>query len=79
MTMEQLRKVHQAKPFAPFTMRLADGSTVRVPSPEFLWAHPRGRTVIVATGDEDFEIVDLLLVAAIEVGDGQTTRRRKRK
>ncbi len=79
MTIEQLRKVHQAQPFRAFRMKLADGNELNVSHPELLSYSASGRTVIVVTADDSFEVVDLLLVASIEVGDGQTTRRRKRK
>jgi len=75
MTTEQLRKVHTARPFTPFTLRLADGTRLRVVSPEFLATFPSGRTVLVVTGDESYEIVDLLLVTAIDVGDGERQSR----
>ena len=75
MTIEKLKKVHEAKPFTPFALRLADGSRLRVPSPEMLWTLPGGRTVFVATGGEDYEIVDLLLVDAFEVGDSRARGR----
>ncbi len=70
MTAEQLRKVHRTQPFRPFTLKLADGNKLHVPHPEFMWLLPGGRTVHVATGDDSFEIVDLLLVASLEVRDG---------
>lgn len=79
MTIEQLRRVHQARPFRRFTLRLADGSRLPVPHPEFLWLHPRGRTAIVATPNDGFQIVDVLLVAAIEVGNGKPRSRRKKE
>lgn len=41
--------------------------------PEFVLVMPSGRTIIVAIRDEDYEIVDLLLVAAIDVGNGRAT------
>jgi len=77
MRAEQLREIHRAKPFRPFTLRQGDGSQVRVPHPEFLWLLPGGRTAHVATGDDSFEIIDLVLVAAIEVGNGRARRGRK--
>ena len=70
MTVEQLRKIHQARPFQPFTLKLADGNQIEVRHPEFLAHSPSGRTVIVTTPDESFEVVDLLLVTSIEVGNG---------
>ena len=68
MTIEQLRDVHQARPFRPFTIHMADGRALHVPHSEFLSHSPAGRTVIVYHDDEKFSIVDLLLVNEVEVG-----------
>jgi hypothetical protein len=76
MTVEQLRNVHQAKPFHPYTLKVADGSRIVVRHPEFLSVSPVGRTVIVWQPDGSFEVVDLLLVASILVQDGKTRARR---
>jgi hypothetical protein len=50
--------------------------TVRVPSREFAWLLPGGRTLFVATGDAegDFDLqwIDVFLITEI------TTRRRRR-
>ena len=79
MTLDQLREVHQARPFNPFRLQLADGNEVRVPDPEFLWFHPRGgRTVFVAGPNETVKIIDVFLVASIEIGGGKARKRRKR-
>jgi len=79
MTIEQLRQVVESRPFRPFTMRLADGSRVRVPHPEFLWFPPKAsRTVAVAVSDDALVLIDLLLVAAIDVGNGKTRGRNAR-
>jgi len=67
VTIEQLRAVHQARPFLPFTMHLADGRSYMIPHTEFLSHSPNGRTVIVFKNDDAFEIIDLLLVVGIEV------------
>lgn len=77
MTTEQFRKVLTAKPFRPFTVRTADGERLRVPHPEFVWLSPGGRTAVIATGDEEFDIVDLLLVSALEMRNGQRNGRKK--
>ncbi len=80
MIIEQLREIHQARPFRAFRLQLANGDEVDVPHPELLWYPPKAsRTIWVATSDETAKIIDLLLVVSIEVGDGQATRRRKRK
>jgi hypothetical protein len=77
MTIEQLRKVHTARPFRPFTLKLADGSRVQVRHPEFLSHSPSGRTVVVFGNGESFEVIDLLLVASIEVKKARRGRARQ--
>jgi hypothetical protein len=79
MTIEQLREVYQAQPFRPFRLHLADGRSFEVPHTEFLAHSPGGRTVIVFTEGESFEIIDLLLVTSLEVINGKPKRRRLRK
>jgi hypothetical protein len=79
MTIDELRRVHKAEPFQPFTLHLADGREFHVPHPEFLYMPPAvSRTVVVSTGDGLFEIVDLLLVTSIELGNGHARQRRRR-
>ncbi len=79
MTIEQLRAVHQANPFRPFTVHLADGRHLDVPHREFLSHSPSGRTIIVYHHDDSFSIVDLLLVTELEVHNGSRSGARKRK
>jgi hypothetical protein len=67
MTTEQLRTVHEAQPFRPFTIHLADGRSFLVPHREFLSRSPTGRTLIVYGADDAFSILDLLLVTELEV------------
>lgn len=78
MTVEQLKKVHQTRPFRPFTLKLADGSRVRVNHPEMMAYSEGARTTVVYGKGDEFEIIDLLLVAGIEVGNGHAKRDRKK-
>ena len=64
MTIEQLRKVHQARPFQPFDLHLADGRRILVKHPELLLVNPPGRTIGVGVPDGTIEIVDILLVTS---------------
>ena len=75
MTSEQLRAAHKAQPFKPFTVHLADGTSVNVPHPEVLLQTQGGRTIFVNTGGEDVSIIDLLLVARLTFGNGRPKRR----
>jgi hypothetical protein len=66
MTIEQLRKMHQARPFRAFDIFLADGRSLPVEHPELLALNPPGRTISVGLSDGTFEIVDLLLVTSLK-------------
>jgi hypothetical protein len=74
MTLEQLRQVHRAQPFVPFTLHLADGRKIYVRSPEFLALSPGGRIIAVATGENVLDRIDLLLVVSIETDEGRRGR-----
>ena len=66
MTIEQLRKYHQTRPFQPFRIFLADGRHLDVRHPEFLAMTPSGRTIGVADSDHTIETIDLLLVTSLK-------------
>ena len=66
MTIEQLRKMHQARPFQAFDIFLADGRSLPVDHPEMLAVPPPGRTIGVGLADGTIEIVDLLLVTSLK-------------
>ncbi len=67
MTIEQLRAAHQARPFQPFTIHVADGRSFNVPHAEFLSQSPTGRVITVFKSDDTCEIIDLLLVTSLAV------------
>lgn len=74
MTIEQLRKLHQARPFQPFTIHLADGRRLHVRHNEFLSMSPSGRTIIVHHPNDDYDVIDLLLVTDLKVRASRRTR-----
>ena len=67
MAVQQLRAAHRAVPFRPFNLHTADGREFHVPHPDFLSMSPTGRTVILYREDEEFSILDLLLMTEIEM------------
>jgi hypothetical protein len=75
MTTEALYKLHTARPFQPFAIRLGDGQRLPVSHPEMLAYAPRSRTATVYRDDGSFEIVDLLLVTGLEVRNGRKRQR----
>ena len=70
MTINALRELLHAVPFKAFTIRLADGREVHGPHPDFITVTGGGRTAFVTNAiDENFSIVDLLLVTRLKSGD----------
>jgi hypothetical protein len=67
MTTERFQAVLHQVPFAPFTIRMADGRAIEVPHPDFVAHSPTGRTVIVIHPNETHSVLDLLLMSEIEV------------
>jgi hypothetical protein len=67
MRLSLLRELHEARPFLPFTITLADGRKLPVPHNEFLYLFPSGRGAIVTHPDDRFTLVDILMVTAVDV------------
>lgn len=77
MTIDKLRQALATEPFRPFTILVADGREYRVPSREFITIAPKAeRTFVVAHGEEEYTILDLLLVSGLEFGNGHSRRRK---
>jgi len=66
MTITEIRKAYEARPFHAFEIHTADGRTLPVRSPEFLAFSPKQRCVYVGL-DDGLEIVDLLLVTSLKL------------
>ncbi|MGA2439435.1 MAG: hypothetical protein ABSH08_00625 [Tepidisphaeraceae bacterium] len=67
MTLEQLRNVLHAQPFQPFTIHMVDGRALLVRHRDYISHSPSGRTIIVHGDNDNFSILDLLLVTELEV------------
>ncbi len=67
MTVERFRKTLNAQPFAPFTIRVADGRSFDVRHRDFVAQSPSGRTISVFADDDGCSILDLLLVSELEI------------
>ena len=66
MTINQIRKLHQAQPFQPFTVRMADGNAYPVPARDFVSLSPNGRTLVIFGAGNKIKLLDCLLVTEIE-------------
>ncbi len=76
MNVEQLQTVQHAQPFRPYRIHMADGRSLDVHHPDFVARAPTGRAVVVYKPDDTFEVVDLLLVASLEVLNGHSAVKR---
>ena len=75
MTTKQLRDILHAKPFQPFLIHLTDGDVLKVEHPELLNISPGGRTAILWTDEERFQIFDVLLVTKLtNMANGDSLR-----
>ena len=75
MTVDQLRKLHEVRPFQPLRLHLADGRSLPLDHPEFL-AFTGGRTVFLGMADDSFHILDILMITGIEVVNGKQAERK---
>jgi hypothetical protein len=78
MTSDQLKSLHEARPFKPFVIHMADGTSVPVNHPELLLRTQGGRTAIVNTEGEKVSIIDLLLVTRLTFQSENGSRQRKK-
>jgi hypothetical protein len=68
--------MQHAQPFRLYRIHMADGRSLDVRHPDFVARSPSGRTIVVYGPDDTCEIVDLLLVASLELLDGQSGEKR---
>jgi hypothetical protein len=66
MDIEGVREAVRRQPFRPFTMRLADGRSMRVPHSEFVAVG--NRRVIVVGENDSWSVVEPLLIVSVDYG-----------
>jgi hypothetical protein len=66
MTINEILRLHQTRPFKPFAVFLPDGRSLAVRHPENLSYSEKGRTVHVYDDSGTAEIVDLFLVVSLK-------------
>ena len=62
-----IRKLVHAVPFVPFTIHLADGGQLRVPTIDHIAVPPAGGRIFVFGDDEHYEVLSTLLISRIAV------------
>ncbi|MBI5799822.1 MAG: hypothetical protein HZA92_03715 [Verrucomicrobia bacterium] len=66
MRIEEIRKINEANPFKPYTVRVSDGDGLPVPHPDFLFIPPVGGTVIVVDLQGCVTLVDANHITKLE-------------
>ena len=77
MKISVLHELHEARPFVPFTITLADGRRLDVIHNEFLYLFPSRRFAMVTHRDDRFTLIDHLMVVSVDVDPLHATRRPK--
>jgi hypothetical protein len=77
ITYERLKALHEARPFKPFGVYLADGRTIPVHHPEMLARNSASRTFVIDEAEDKIHFVDLLLVTNLVVGENGRSRSRR--
>jgi hypothetical protein len=62
-----VRKLVHAVPFVPFTIHLADGGQLRVPSVDHIAVPPAGGRIFVFGDDERYDVLSSLLISRVTV------------
>ena len=62
-----IRKLVHAVPFVPFTIHLADGGQLRVPTVDHIAVPPVGGRIFVFGDDERYDVLSGLLIRRIAV------------
>ena len=75
---EQVETYHQATPFRPFALVLADGRRIVIGRAEHLGQFPSRDRVFVSTPDDATETIDVSRIARVELepASGRTPRKR---
>jgi hypothetical protein len=64
MTSDAIRKALHSN--HPFKLRTVDGKTLEVPHQDFAALSRSGRTLVVMTPDDTWEVLDVFLISALE-------------
>ena len=73
----EIRRRLARQPFSPFTIYLADGRTLDVPHPEFLWVTNSGHLYHMHGSDPAGERLNSLLIVSVATTEAPRKRSRR--
>ena len=62
-----IRKLVHAAPFVPFTIHLADGGQLRVPTVDHIAVPPAGGRIFIFGDDDRYDVLSPLLICRVTV------------
>jgi hypothetical protein len=72
--LQEIRDLIQRAPFSPFTVHLAEGRTLRVPHPDFVWLPKAGVFFFFHDERGSSERINPLLIVSIDSENGAESR-----
>lgn len=71
---EDIRKLVHAVPFVPFTIHLADGGALRVPTVDHIAVGPAGTRTVVFSDNDSWDMLSALLISRVTVDRDASAR-----
>jgi hypothetical protein len=68
-----IRKLVHAVPFVPFTIHVADGGQLRVPTVHHIAVPPAGGRIFVFGDDERYDVLSALMVTRLSIDRESST------
>ena len=68
MNVKTLEDVLQTTPFKPFTIQVDNGSSIKVPHPDFFMMNKSKTAAVIVDGDH-FKIVDIGHISSVTVSN----------
>ena len=79
MKIDDIRRQFEERPFRPFTIRIADGRSVKVDHPEFMALSSEGETIVVHEPGGGWRIIDTDAVTELSIGTQSRGNGKKRR
>lgn len=68
MTIQEIQRLREKKPFQPFRILTADGRSYDLVHLEYMGQTPSGRVIMIGLPDDSSVRLDLLLVTGVQEG-----------
>lgn len=77
MNAQAIKDAVDLRPFRQFVLRTGDGREYLVKSPEMIYFIPGGRTIIVSQGEDEFDMIDSILISSLHYKRGSSAKSKR--